>query len=424
MKNVSDFLESNGLRLDNYELPLLTGGFLADMEAGLRGGKSSLLMIPAYAYLQEKAPAEQKVAVIDAGGTNLRTALAVFGKDGRCAIEDFKKYAMPGSNSVLSKKEFLFAIASLVEPLMKHTDALAISFAHATEILPDGDGRIIKLSKELDVKGIEGSLLGAELSSVLAQMGYPGKRVYVTNDTVATALSGIAEGKYKDVTSFIGVICGTGTNVCYPETVGSIQKLNRPHDNRRMMVNLESGNFDKIPRSRIDLEFDQSTIDPNFHVLEKMVSGKYLGAISGYILYGAYKQGLFTRAQLPDWEKDLLPTAEVSAFMEGREDSGLRAVFSDEKDRTAAQELLKFTVARAAKLVSLEICATVIKCTRRGETALAVIEGSTYYGLPGFKAQVEEEIRRYLDENHGIHMRFASVDDAVLKGTAMIAVQS
>ena len=81
--------------------------FLSEMEKGLAGQPSSLRMIPAYVGVDGKIPAGTKVAVLDAGGTNFRSAIVSIPPK----IEERRNQPMPGSRSYVTEDEFYMAFA-------------------------------------------------------------------------------------------------------------------------------------------------------------------------------------------------------------------------------------------------------------------------------------------------------------------------
>ena len=109
---MKDFLEKNFLNDEYYALDKISDAFLDEMEKGLSGDdSSSLLMLPSFALVDSEIKLNQKIAVIDAGGTNLRFGCVWFNSDGEYQIENFKKQSMLGTESALTKDEFFFGLA-------------------------------------------------------------------------------------------------------------------------------------------------------------------------------------------------------------------------------------------------------------------------------------------------------------------------
>ena len=92
---VREFLIRYGMLDPNLDIRVLADQMKQEMERGLCGEHSSYPMIPTYLKTTGTIPEKQYVAVIDAGGTNFRSALAHF-ENGRCVEERVKKTGMPG----------------------------------------------------------------------------------------------------------------------------------------------------------------------------------------------------------------------------------------------------------------------------------------------------------------------------------------
>ena len=116
-------------------------------------------------------------------------------------------------------------------------------------------------------------------------------RFTVLNDTVATMLCGIGYNN-RPYSGYIGFILGTGTNTCYIESLSEIAKIGGGEGN--MAVNLESGCYSGFPRGDYDRELDAASQNPGDHLMEKMISGAYLGELVTRTVRGAVREGLFS----------------------------------------------------------------------------------------------------------------------------------
>ena len=77
-EKVRVFLTRHNMEPERIDLAETTAAFLGEMELGLRGRESSLKMLPTYLTADGVLPMDEPAAVIDAGGTNFRTALVSF----------------------------------------------------------------------------------------------------------------------------------------------------------------------------------------------------------------------------------------------------------------------------------------------------------------------------------------------------------
>ena len=94
--------------------------------------------------------------------------------------------------------------------------------------------------------------------------------------------------------SFIGYILGTGTNTCYIESNSNILKIKSLDQAKSQIINIESGAFVKVPQSDIDIEFDNTTVNPGDYKFEKMFAGGYFGGLCLTALKSAAREGVFT----------------------------------------------------------------------------------------------------------------------------------
>ena len=292
--NTSDFLKQYGMDPDQIDMEDCCNTFLEEMEKGLAGRESSLDMIPTYMETEKDVPIEKKVIVMDAGGTNFRVAVVHFDKDKKAQIEDFKLHEMPGIEKEVGRKEFFETMAGYVSDVAGKASNIGFCFSYPAEIMPNKDGKVIRFSKEIKTKEVEGQMIGENLNTALDSIGKEKKHVVVLNDTVTTLLAGRAASFGKDYDSFIGFILGTGTNTAYVESNKNIKKKQDLDAVKSQIINVESGGFAKAPMGIIDKEFDKSTINPGEHTFEKMISGAYLGPLILETITQAVKDELFS----------------------------------------------------------------------------------------------------------------------------------
>jgi hexokinase len=98
------FLLKHRLLADQYGAEEIVAAFHSEMEKGLAGNQSSLAMIPSYISVPETPPKNQKIIVLDAGGTNFRTALVRFDKESVPHIDYFANNPMPGIDKEVTKE--------------------------------------------------------------------------------------------------------------------------------------------------------------------------------------------------------------------------------------------------------------------------------------------------------------------------------
>ena len=234
-----DFLERHGMTPESVDPDVYIYRMLSEMKSGLAGEACSMDMIPTYLSNDGELQSGVQAAVIDAGGTNFRSALVRF-QSGGYTVTDMIKRRMPGTEAPCTWEEFIRFTADAIEPLMDRAEVIGFCFSYAAVITPERDGRVITIDKEVVVEGCEGQLVGASLLQELERRGITGKRIVILNDTVAVLLgmaAGLDKSKYS---GFTGQVSGTGTNTCVSLPVSAIGKLGLEGD-RGMIINLESG---------------------------------------------------------------------------------------------------------------------------------------------------------------------------------------
>lgn len=317
---VKDFLIRHQMYYEQIDLDRCLMDYLDEMEIGLSRAGSSLPMVPAYVFVDKMKVRNKKIISIDVGGTNLRVALVSFNQNGECKVSNMQKYSMPGLKEPITSDEFFETITGYITPLLFETHQIAISFAYPTEITTSMDGKILRMVKEIKIERIEGCFLGDCLKKTLYQRTGRQYNVYVTNDTVATCLAGISNSGGAGCTSYIGLVLGTGINSCYIEKLQNIKKIIASNGKKYMLINTESGNYNRQPRGDIDVLFDNIMADPGHNTLEKMISGGYFGALIDYIIRCSKREGLFTRVFYEAFEKaDPLETVDVDAFIRNQD---------------------------------------------------------------------------------------------------------
>jgi hexokinase len=425
MKNVKRFLEEHKLRAEDINIQNIIDSFTAEMLKGLESDDSSLRMIPTYIEADNQFNVDLPVLAIDAGGTNFRAALVKVSRDGNLEMTDVVNDKMPGLEGEISKDEFFHTIAGYVRPLAEKTDRIGFCFSYPSEILPNKDGKLIYFCKEVQAPGVVGQLIGKNL---LEALGMPEKQIVLLNDTVATLLAGKSASIGHDYDSFIGYILGTGTNTCYIENNLNILKNKSLDSSKSQIINIESGNFSKAPRTDLDHQFDNATTNPESHTFEKMISGGYFGPLCLLTLKTAANEGIFTSVTassllaLPE-----LSSEEVSFFIADPK-SGLNLLSSAIKNEADSESCLKIVNClrdRAALLVAGNLAAVVLK-TNKGKTKerpiLVTVEGSIYYKLHNMRTQIDKDFRAYLSGDRKRFVEFMEVKQSSLVGAALAAL--
>ncbi len=424
---VTRFLRANDMYYADIDMAACCDVFGDEMQKGLAGRDSSLAMIPTYIEVDRAAPTGRRVIALDAGGTNFRAAAVHFDTSGKPVIEKLVQNPMPGLDREISKAEFFGAIVDGMADVMDAGEAIGFCFSYPTEILPSKDGRLIRFCKEVKAKEVEGQLVGAGLLAAVEAAGYKGgKRVVILNDTVATLLAGMSAFEEGAFDSFVGFILGTGSNCCYLESNRDITKKSNLDPDKHQIINVESGSFGKAPRGAIDLELDESTLDPGKYTFEKMFSGGYFGALCLKVLQEASRGGLFSANAAEGFlAAQGLETKDVNSFMNHRQGDNPLAVICRQgvdQDRITAWYLLDSLIERAARLVAAMLSSIVLKTGKGCDPSVPVCitaDGTTFYELKSLKKKTEYYLTDFLERKHGRFIEIVNVDNAPLIGAAI-----
>lgn len=428
-EKVEGFLKKNGMDAVSVDLEKNCRLFMNEMQNGLEGVGSSLLMITTYIGMDKELPLLEPVIAIDAGGTNFRVAVIHFNENKELVIEDFKLYPMPGTKGEITKEEFFDTLADFIQPVLHRSNKISFCFSYPVEILPNRDGRLIKFSKEVKVKDVEGELIGKNLMDTLSKrVCTEGKSIIILNDTVATLLAGKAASPDRIFDSYIGFILGTGTNICYAEkclNIGKVPELKQKEGS--MLINIESGAYNKVPRGKIDLEFDNTTVNPGDYAFEKTISGAYQGGLILAVMRKAAEEGILSEmAALKLKNIKELASKEIDDFLYYPYGDNILALCcagkDAEVDRMTLYYLIDAVLERAAKFVVFSLTA-VLEKTGKGsnpcEPACITADGSTFYKSKLFRGKLEHYIKTYTNETKGIYCEFAKVENGTLIGTAI-----
>ena len=427
MKTPEEFLEENNFTVaEKIDRQAMIATFLSEMEKGLKGEPSSLRMIPTYVGVNGKIPQGAKAAVLDAGGTNFRSAVVSIPP----TIEDKMNQPMPGAKSDVTEDEFYGAFAEELKRVAPKATVKKYGwcFSYNCDATPELDAKLNCWTKGIRAPTIVGQYVGKEL---LKRLG--GGEIAIVNDTVATLLAAKATEGDKTYSSYLGFILGTGTNTAYVEKNRNIVKLQGLDPSGSMIINAESGSFDKLAQSNFDKAMDQKTQDPGHNPLEKMIAGGYLGGVGLELYKAAAKAGLFSaKAASAIGGIGALETMDLDNFCaafkkEGR-DNPLDAIFADPDDAKMARRLGIPVFERAAVLTAIHLAAF---CLTSGEGAddsapIAInADGSTYYktcAIP-FADTVKKELDDMLVQRRNIHYCITPrVADAPMVGAAIAAM--
>ncbi len=417
-----EFLRKHDMFYAQMPLEELVERYMSEMDAGLRGEKSSLYMLPSYIPVGTEPLRGESVLVLDAGGTNFRAGRVHFDLQGRPAVERLKKRRMPGTEGGLDADAMFREMASIALDCAGECRYACISFSYPCRILPDGDGEILALCKELDVSGAEGRLVCSSLEKALRDLGAAGERRWrLINDSVGSLLGCMAGTDRSAYTDFIGFILGTGTNTCCSFPAAWITKDPAAAAmGGEMIVNLESGCFDRLLLGTTDRELDAASELPGDHLAEKMISGSYYRQVLVKTLELAVREGALPEYVRENLDKTTIFSAHVDAFCREPHGDNLlaRALETEENQRFAAQ-VNDALLERASRVAASCLCAVLrMQALPRGSRVGICTDGTMLRLNPVLLPKMKRILESCAGEALGVETEFLFAEDATLLGCA------
>jgi hexokinase len=370
----------------------IISNFHKEMRCGLAGERSSLKMIPSFVN-RPKGTEKGKFLALDLGGTNIRVLAVELDGNRNAALAGVSIFVIPQEMMVGTCDNLFDFIADCVMSFFNENDIgmhqgynLAFTFSFPVAQSSIASGKLMGWTKGFTAAGVEGEDVVALLSEALKRKGAGFIHVAaLANDTVGTLMA----KSYADPSCDMGVILGTGTNACYPENIAHILMCPGLGASGEMIVNMEWGNFDLLKPNIYDNILDRASLNPGKQLLEKMVSGMYLGEITRLVIVEMMEQGLLFRGtNMSAFSKGYALTTEHLAMMaQGFDffaDFGLRNVTA--ADRRAIHEICRIVSTRSARLAGAAIAAVVIWMDANlvSEHTIA-IDGSLFEKYPGFQ---------------------------------------
>ncbi len=426
-KLIDDFFTAKGLSGNGFDFDNFINLFHKDMASGLAGTPSSMPMYPSYIQGDgRKLDINTPVAVIDAGGTNLRVAVIELNEDYSMEVSEFKKYSMPGVDREVSGEEFFRTIAEYALPVVKKTSRVGFCFSYPMRKESAFDGTLKAWSKEVKAPGVLNEPICENLKNALSRLGCRDLHITIFNDTVSTLLAGRTFNPVREYDGYMGLIMGTGLNTAYLELNKNITTATNRDKPGSQIINMESAMFNKCPRGEVDEAFIAGTENPHVNQLEKMCSGGYLGSLWALYLREAALADLFSsgiREQIEGLNN--LQTMDMDLFLRnpfGEHGLTQYLVSGTESDIMICWKIADRLLDRASKLVAATI-SSVVLWTEYGKNPLRPVcicaDGSTFYRLKGYKSRTEFYLKSYLEESRGRWVELVTVTDAPQVGAVV-----
>lgn len=236
---------------------------------------------------------------VDLGGTNCRICLVDLHGDGTFSIEQ-QKHTVPQQVRVNERYEPLFDwVAAHIGDFLRSIPgrqrgdpklSLGFTFSFTCTQTSLAGGTLLHWDKGWDIPSALGRDPCALLQAAADAQQLPVHVAALANDSVGSLLTRAYTCTSATVRTLACVIVGTGTNAAYVERLQNVKRshgcgssASKDGASAVMAMNTEWGCMDDdmcvLPRTRFDDMVDARSTDCGLQMLEKRVSGLYLGEL-------------------------------------------------------------------------------------------------------------------------------------------------
>ena len=320
--------------LQPKKLHALSGSLQEEFHDKLQS--STISMLPSYQHTLPTGHERGLYLAMDVGGSNFRLALVeLTGKDSArdgMHVKCNRSFPIDRKVRSLEGRSFFDWMAARIQEMLAvdHQQSengckplpMGLAWSFPIEQTSDRGGSLLAMGKGFNAThGVEGLDICDLIMAPCIERGLNVELQTIVNDSSATLLS----QAYRDPTTRVSLILGTGTNAAIYLPVSALGKAKygqRPqawYDAAdRVLVNTELSMYgkDKLPVSRWDTHINDTHMMPDFQPLEYKVGGRYLGEIVRLILVEAIREsGLFDgEMPLRFDEPYSLETGVIAAF--------------------------------------------------------------------------------------------------------------
>uniref|UniRef100_A0A671YHQ0 hexokinase n=1 Tax=Sparus aurata TaxID=8175 RepID=A0A671YHQ0_SPAAU len=417
-------------KLSQEQLQLVKARMRAGLEAGLKTkGSSAIKMLPSYVYRTPDGTEHGKYLALDLGGTNFRAMMVNFKRQNARLYH--KIYTIPLEIMQGTGEELFDHIAQCVSDFLDYMGmknahlpaGFTFSFPCEQTAIDTVSGTLVSWTKGYKATDCEGHDVVSMLREAIKRRNeFDLDIVAVVNDTVGTMMS----CAYEDPQCEIGLIAGTGTNVCYMEEEVDAELS-------KMCINTEwgglgdDGSLDDII-TPYDMEVNQNSINPGRQRFEKLTSGMYLGEIVRQVLLDLTRGGLLFRGHVTETLKTpgIFETKYLSQIerweklcVSVRETLGLKGTCDDS---IIVKEVCGAVSRRAAQLCGAGMAAVVDKIREnRGLDHLNItvgVDGALYKLHPHFSRVLKDTTEVLAPQ---CNVTFLPSEEGSGKGAALIS---
>lgn len=330
---------------------------------------------------------------VDLGGTNCRICLVELHGDSTFAVAQTKSTVPP---AVMVNPSYLplfdFIAEKIADFLHAHLGPahhlpyrLGFTFSFACEQTSLTTGRVLRWDKGWDIPDAVGRDPCVMLQEAIDRVGLPVQVTVLANDSVGTLVTRSYISGPK-ISTLGAVIFGTGTNAAYVEKLSNVRRLGFKADadadaDGIMVINSEWGGLDDkmavLPRTPLDDELDAASGDQGSQMLEKRVSGRYLGELLRLAIVRLLQADAF--AMTVDKKSELFQQGGINSSLLSQlamtdtneiDDTvrllqmALSADNVSQADAQAIQLLAKAIARRAARVAGASLAAMIIQSER------------------------------------------------------------
>jgi hexokinase len=372
---------------------------------------------------------------LDLGGTNFRVLLIHLKGESDFEMQS-KIYAIPQS-IMLGHGDQLFdhiaeCLANFIKEHKLENERLPLGFTFSFPLKQLGltKGILIRWTKGFNCEGVVERDVVELLEEALKRRGDVRIAVMaVLNDSTGTLMS----CAHKNHDCKIGVIIGTGSNACYVEKVENCEMFEGESTGEHVLINTEWGAFGDngaldFIRTEYDREIDEFSINKGKQIVEKMISGMYMGELvrlvlvkftKAGLLFGGegsdllYKRGQFFTKYVSEIEADK-PGCYSSCY-DVLEEMGIEN--ATDEDCASVRYICECVSSRAAHLSSAGISALINKMNEPSVTV--GVDGSVYRFHPKFHDLMYAKIRELVHDHISFDLMLS--EDGSGRGAALVA---
>ncbi len=421
------------------DLAGLIAPFQDEIGRGLSGLHGSIAMHPSFVGMPSGRE-QGRFVVLDLGGTNVRAIVLNMGPDGSIRILKSDGFRLPSTSG--SVDDLFRPMARFVGDMLEDGSDYTLGFIFAFPMEQTGarSGRLTKWTKEFAFSGVEGMDVVELLEDAIRRESdsTPALRQLTIGALANDTVSVLAAGALHDSRCDLGLIVATGMNLAVTVPRALIHKDIPADSGSEMIFNMECGNFSGV--TSVQTQFDRlldADSDTDGQLLEKMISGRYLGEIvrlavahqasAGQKFRNWAREGSifrdpygFATEHLSDIAYDTSPELTATGILL----HGLGVTDASEDDRRSLRRICLSVGRRSARLVAMSIVATATYIDPDLDREhLVAADGSLFRGYPGYEVEVEHGISELLGDRDD-RVQVAYVREGSGLGAAVLAAMS